>query len=303
MVSLNARFRRLRGRIYTTKEILLFMADVFIEKILRRKSWLYAVEHVKRVLKPDSDCYHIGDIRLPLLDPENERILSASLFDDDYYSYLHCNDSYTEEVYDRCSKFLSEGLYGLVNDRVNVTVEPGDIVIDAGSWIGDFAAYASVKGCSVCYAFEPSEENFRYLTRTAELNGRIIPVMKGLSDRTEAAAFSTDNRNSSSYRFIQQDAGTHPTSESSVETVRLDDFVRENNLPRVDFIKADIEGFERHMLAGAQETLARFAPKLALCTYHLPDDPQVMAGLIKQANPRYNIVQKRKKLFASVPKD
>lgn len=90
-------------------------------------------------------------------------------------------------------------------------------------------------------------------------------------------------------------------SSTQVETISLDDFVRENNLPRVDFIKADIEGFERHMLAGAQETLARFAPKLALCTYHLHDDPEVMANLILQANPKYNIVQKRMKLFASVP--
>ena len=87
----------------------------------------------------------------------------------------------------------------------------------------------------------------------------------------------------------------------SIETTTIDDFVRKNNLPRVDFIKADIEGFERHMLAGAQETLARFAPKLALCTYHLPDDPEVMAELILKANPKYNIVQKRMKLYASVP--
>ena len=88
----------------------------------------------------------------------------------------------------------------------------------------------------------------------------------------------------------------------SVETVTLDSFVRENKLERVDFIKADIEGFERHMLQGAQETLRKFAPKLALCTYHLPDDPQVLENLIKQANPNYNVVQKRKKLYASVPK-
>ncbi len=89
---------------------------------------------------------------------------------------------------------------------------------------------------------------------------------------------------------------------TTAETVTLDSFVRENNLERVDFIKADIEGFERHMLQGAQETLRKFAPKLALCTYHLPDDPQVLENLIKQANPNYNVVQKRKKLYASVPK-
>ena len=91
------------------------------------------------------------------------------------------------------------------------------------------------------------------------------------------------------------------TNTGYVEVTSIDEFVRENNLPRVDFIKADIEGFERNMLEGAQETLREFAPKLALCTYHLPDDPEVMEELIKKANPKYNVVQKRKKLFASVP--
>ena len=85
-----------------------------------------------------------------------------------------------------------------------------------------------------------------------------------------------------------------------VETIRLDDFVKENNLERVDFIKSDIEGFERNLLAGAQETLKNFAPKLALCTYHLPDDPEVMTNLIMKANPNYKIFYGRKKLFASV---
>ena len=166
-----------------------------------------------------------------------------------------------------------------MNDKVSVTVQPGDIVIDAGSWIGDFAAYASVKGAQV-YAFEPTDTTFETLKKTAELNGNIIPVKKGLSDKKSLTHFFVSTVGNSGANRIDASSGNFTEASSEIETTRLDDFVRDNNLPRVDFIKADIEGFERHMLAGAQETLARFAPKLALCTYHLPDDPEVMARLI-----------------------
>jgi len=114
-------------------------------KIFHRVSDFYVREHVRRVLNPDNECYHIKDVKLPLLDKVNERILAAEIFNDTFESYLNFEDKYDEKIVNKCEKYLSEGLYGLVNDKVNVTVEPGDIVIDAGSWIGDFAAYASVK--------------------------------------------------------------------------------------------------------------------------------------------------------------
>ena len=244
--------------------------------------------------------YRIRDVKLPVLSDADEKLLFSSIFWDTFTSYVLFNDDYSEKTFDLCDEMLPEGLYGLVSDKVNVTVEPGDIVIDAGSWVGDFAAYASVKGAQV-YAFEPTDTTFDLLKRTVELNGNITPIKQGLSDQKTSMTLFVNEDGNSGGNALRDKITVRMIPSSTVQTTTLDDFVREHNLPRVDFIKADIEGFERHMLAGAQETLARFAPKLALCTYHLKDDPQVMAELILKANPKYNIVQKRMKLFASVP--
>ena len=54
---------------------------------------------------------------------------------------------------------------------------------------------------------------------------------------------------------------------------------------------------------GVEETLRMSVPKLSLCTYHLPDDREVMTELILKANPDYKIIYKEYKLYAYVPDD
>ena len=248
--------------------------------------------------------YQIGEFKFPLMDKYNEQGLRYGIYWDTFGPYLYFDDKYDEKVVDLCISVSPEGPYGLVNDKVNVTVEPGDIVIDAGTWIGDFAAYSAMRGATA-YAFEPTQETYNYLLQTIELNknfpGKIIPVNKGLSDKNAQLEIFISETGSEGNTLLEKHDPIFNKSRS-IEVVRLDDFVKQNNLSRVDFIKADIEGSERDMLAGAQETLKNFAPKLALCTYHLKDDPEVLEALIKQANPAYNVVQKSKKLYASVPK-
>ena len=303
-MDLAKRIRRVKYGLDTPGEFALAAIDKACLSAFGKCKWLSVRAAASRLRKKyrTRDCYQIKDARLPLLDEGNESLFFTLIFEDTFASYCYCEDSYAERFVDLFDSFGNEGLYGLVNDKVNVTVEPGDVVIDAGSWLGDFAAYASARcknlgGVQAVYAFEPMEKAYKLLLETAKLNENIIPVKKGLSDTNTSAKFMLSDTGSS---FITNtDASKEITT---AETVTLDSFVRENKLERVDFIKADIEGFERHMLQGAQETLRKFAPKLALCTYHLPDDPQVLENLIKQANPNYNVVQKRKKLYASVPK-
>jgi FkbM family methyltransferase len=233
-----------------------------------------------------------------LLDSGNEKTFFIDVFEDTFFAYVQYDDCYDEAKMDFYYDLLPEGTYGLRNGLVDVTVKADDVVLDAGSWIGDFAAYASVQGALV-YAFEPSVATYGYLLKTAELNKNILPVQKGLGHMKVVATFIHSPDNSGKDTAIlerQADIG-----EQSIKITTIDTFVLENGLTRVDFIKADIEGHERYMLEGAKETLKKFAPKLAICTYHLPDDPEVLAKIIKAANPAYNIVQKRKKLYASVP--
>ena len=52
------------------------------------------------------------------------------------------------------------------------------------------------------------------------------------------------------------------------------------------------------MMAGAVETLASSAPKIAICTYHFKDDAEVLREIIKKANPEYRISERWKKLYA-----
>jgi len=55
-------------------------------------------------------------------------------------------------------------------------------------------------------------------------------------------------------------------------TLTLDDAMEKYSLPRIDFIKMDVEGAEYPILQGAVQTLKKFKPKLAISIYHSDDD-------------------------------
>ncbi|MCL2009485.1 MAG: FkbM family methyltransferase [Synergistaceae bacterium] len=296
------KIRRLCAGLDTPKEFLLLCVN-YLMVFLGRKNYLL---HLKARRDHSEKKYRAGDVyifkeaRLPFLKSSTGDIFWWGVFEDVFWTYLKHDDCYEESSMNSYYDLLDEGTYCLWNEAVDVRVDAGDVVLDVGSWVGDFAAYASAKGATV-YAFEPSENNYDYLLKTAQLNKNVYPVKKGLSNVKSTVAFINNEEISSASGIVSD---VPPNSKGHfIETTTIDAFVEENALNRVDFIKADIEGYERHMLEGAVKTLRKFAPKLAVCTYHLPDDPEVLAKIIKDANPAYNIVQKKKKLYASVPKE
>lgn len=179
----------------------------------------------------------------------------------------------------------------------NVFVKKGDVVIDAGAHIGTFSALCASLGATV-YAFEPVSITVKkYLSKVAELypNIHIVPI--ALSDKEGDVEIKILEEKLGSSSIVLNREGS---IKEKVPTISLDEWVKRNNISKIDFIKADIEGAERLMLKGAVNVLKNFAPKLSICTYHLKDDKEVLTKLILQANPDYNIKYSSHKLYAWV---
>jgi len=213
--------------------------------------------------------------------------------------YLFNNDNYSYKYVDKLDKRLTEGVYLYQNDDgCDITIHEGDVVLDIGAWIGDFSAYACKKGATV-YAFEPSKETRILLEKTVLYNknnsGKITIIPYGVGNENRIISFARNQDHPASSSFVIGE----DSCETSVEVVKLDDWVLKENI-KVDFIKADIEGFERYMLQGSINLLKTQQPTLSLCTYHLSDDPEIMREIILSANPNYTIIQRGMKMFAYV---
>ena len=178
-----------------------------------------------------------------------------------------------------------------------VSLNPKDVVIDAGANLGMFSALAASKQCIV-YAFEPVKNiRNKYLSKTVEINSNINMVPLALSNTSGKTEIEVTNGELGGSSIVLKKSNY---TKEVIETISLDEWAKQNNISKIDFIKADIEGAERLMLEGAQYILKTYAPKLAICTYHLPDDKEVLTNLILKANPNYKIEYKWKKLYANV---
>ncbi len=72
-----------------------------------------------------------------------------------------------------------------------------------------------------------------------------------------------------------------------VPLTTIDKIVAELDLPRVDFIKMDIEGAEKQALAGARDTIKRFQPRMSISSEHLADDFTAIPAVIRSIDARY----------------
>jgi FkbM family methyltransferase len=161
-------------------------------------------------------------------------------------------------------------------------VQQGDVVLDCGADIGTFTRTALEHGAATVLAIEPSPEKEICLRRTFEqevARGRVIVVPKGVWNEEGTLKLYDDS--------IVEHRGTSPGVEVKLTTI--DKLVADLKLPKVDFIKMDIEGAEKQALAGARNTIIKFRPRMSIATEHLVDDALAIPRTVREIVRDYKL--------------
>lgn len=167
-------------------------------------------------------------------------------------------------------------------------IKAGDVVLDCGANIGVFTRKALELGAAKVVAIEPGPENVECLRRNFRdeiTAGRVIVYAKGVWNKDDFLDLNVDPNNSAADSFLIKREGSHAVARVPLTTI--DKLAAELNLPKVDFIKMDIEGAEPNALEGAVETLRRNRPRLSISAYHASDHPVLIPAKVRAAQPDY----------------
>jgi hypothetical protein len=110
-------------------------------------------------------------------------------------------------------------------------------------------------------------------------NVTVLPVALGAaSGRTFLSGGALDSA-------VSERPGEHAV-EVTIETV--DHLFVDRDRP-ITYLKADLEGFELEMLAGAARSIALYRPKIAITTYHRAEHAQEIEAFLRRVEPRYKV--------------
>lgn len=244
--------------------------------LLEASGWPDAAASLRAVLeKKDVGSLSVGQTRFPLNQYDMGPMGSSlRLISTDVIIYtLFVLQQYTYETSD-----------------VVIDAAPRDIVIDGGMCVGESSLSMAEKVGPEgrVYGFEFMDEHLSLIRRNLALNPDLesrVEILRNALWHESGGMLNVDDKGPAS-RVSSRGAGLQ------VEALSIDDLVEREGLERVDFIKLDIEGAEKNALRGAEKSIRKYRPKLAISSYHLTDDHVLIPAMLLEMNPEYSFYLK-----------
>jgi FkbM family methyltransferase len=144
------------------------------------------------------------------------------------------------------------------------------VVFDVGAHAGQYTKlFARIAGRGRVYAFEPQTYARSILRTVVWLHGlanvAILPMALGAAPGIVIMTVPVKRRRSFAFGLAHlgaPEARWQVLANEPVALTTLDMAVAALALDRLDFVKADIEGWELQLLRGAEASLRRFRPRL-----------------------------------------
>jgi len=185
-------------------------------------------------------------------------------------------------------------------------IKQGDVILDIGANIGFYSLLAAKKlqDTGKVYSFEPSKFVLEELKTNIEINKyyNVEAFDFALSDTVGKRDFYKCEDDA--YNSLITKPMLKVVSTDVVEVITIDEFVKINNIKKIDIIKIDAEGLDFAILKGALETLKKFRP-IIFCEYnnfYLNDNSKTAFINYLEENGYELLLAKKNKLSLSIEK-
>lgn len=203
----------------------------------RNSAYLLRSEHSRKIKK--KLFFYMAKLNLKylfidkLMELKKERIFQYDIL---AFDYMNIRQLF-EEIFYR-------------NEYYFKTKNKNPIIIDCGANIGFSIIYFKwLYPDSTVYGFEPDKGTFELLKKNIEKNNlkNVHLINAAVSDKSGKIDFFIDPKHPGALAMSTR-YGRMPKYKTTVQSISLSSFIKENNIQNIDFIKMDIEGSEKEVL-------------------------------------------------------
>ena len=268
--------------------------------------WVHWLARATRRFQPKG----IDRIVRMLYPPGNDRPI-RSVVDYDDGLLFHCDTQSFLEWY----IFFYGAFRPEVSKLINRMLRPGQVAIDIGANVGMHSVIMAnrVGPTGHVVVFEPDPHPMGRLRRNMALNGIdwVTTVEAAVSARSETRTFYLHDDsigNFANASLVAANVGKQ-TASVQMQVVSIDEWMRDNPLPRVDVVKLLAQGEEFNALQGMRGLIERDRPKIFFLyepSYWHRQDLELMDAVKFFASHGYGVQEvefrSRREVVGEIPK-